>query len=253
MRGRVRAFLRCEMRGSQLKNDAGYICCYHGSGSTFCCLCHPAASSNLAAFWGAAKLPCRYCRLSGRTGKNLAGYSGLRGGHFHLFATPKFFADPLGVHHSHLIAIELDGQGDLGGFFVPNIWVTDEAPKPSELLKSACQKFDARKDSPSQLISVWLAALTRTFLGDIVNLLEQRDRFLSAMPRQARKRYFADPAIPPIAISARWAQAGLMQFRSLPRAGPLQQPHWITVPKKPNFPARPPNDFQYDIRRNENE
>ena len=117
------------------------------------------------------------------------------GGHFHLFATPKFFADPLGVHHSHLIAIELDSYGDLGGFFVPNIWVTDEAPKPSELLKSACQKFDARQDSPSQLISIWLAALTRTFLGDIVNLLEQRDRFLSAMPRQARKAYFADPSI----------------------------------------------------------
>jgi len=34
------------------------------------------------------------------------------GGHFHLFATPKFFADPLGVHHSHLIAIELDGMAD---------------------------------------------------------------------------------------------------------------------------------------------
>lgn len=35
----------------------------------------------------------------------------------------------------------------------------------------------------------------RTFLGDILNLLEQRDRFLAAIPQAERKRYFADTEI----------------------------------------------------------
>ena len=117
------------------------------------------------------------------------------GGHFHLFATPKFFADPLSVQYTHLIAIELDRDGDLGSFFVPNIWVTQEMPRPSETLKAACQKFDARINSPNMLVSIWLAALTRTFLNDILKLLEQRDRFLTAMPQAERKRYFADATI----------------------------------------------------------
>ena len=117
------------------------------------------------------------------------------GGHFHLFATPKFFRDTLSAQYTHLIAIELDRDGDLGSFFVPNIWVTDEKPRPSEHLKSACQKFDARLGTPSHLVSIWLAALMRTFLGDILNLLEQRDRFLAAIPQAERKRYFADTEI----------------------------------------------------------
>lgn len=117
------------------------------------------------------------------------------GGHFHLFVTPKFFGDTLSVHYTHLIAIELDRDGDLGSFFIPNIWVTQEMPRPSETLKAACQKFDARINSPNMLISIWLAALTRTFLNDILQLLEQRDRFLTAMPRAERKTYFADTAI----------------------------------------------------------
>ncbi len=116
-------------------------------------------------------------------------------GHFHLFVTPKFFGDTLSVHYTHLIAIELDRDGDLGSFFIPNIWVTQEMPRPSETLKAACQKFDARINSPNMLISIWLAALTRTFLNDILQLLEQRDRFLTAMPRAERKTYFADTAI----------------------------------------------------------
>jgi len=125
--------------------------------------------------------------------KNCPNHAG--GGHFHLFASPKFFDDSLGVNATHLIAIELDRDGDLNSLFVPNIWVTQENPRPSWQLKSALQKFDARQNTPNMLISIWLAALTRTFLSDITRLLEQRDRFLSAMPLSERKAYFNDRSI----------------------------------------------------------
>jgi len=112
------------------------------------------------------------------------------GGHFHLFASPSYFEDSLGVLQTHLIAIELDADGDLDGFFVPNQWVTDEQMRPAEQLAGALAAFDARLGKADQLASYWVAALTRFFREEILQILRQRDEFLVAMTRKAREEYF---------------------------------------------------------------
>jgi len=115
-----------------------------------------------------------------------------KGGHFHLFAGPDFFEDRLGVLQTHLIAIELDKDGDLSGFFVPNQWVTDEQMRPVEVLRNALSAFDARQGDANVMISCWLAALTRFFSEEITHILTQRDQFLGSLDRQARAVYVAD-------------------------------------------------------------
>lgn len=114
------------------------------------------------------------------------------GGHFHLFAGPDFFADRLSVLQTHLIAIELEKDGDLAGFFVPNQWVTDEQMRPVEMLEKALAEFDARQGDANVMISCWLAALTRFFSAEISHILTQRDQFLGSLDRKARADYVAD-------------------------------------------------------------
>jgi hypothetical protein len=117
------------------------------------------------------------------------------GGHFHLFASPDYFSDYLGVLQTHIIAVELDADGDLEGFFVPNQWVTNEQMRPKSLLAPALADFDARIGKVHDLVGYWLAALTRFFHAEIEYVLQQRDEFLQAMARGAREEYFSNEQI----------------------------------------------------------
>lgn len=116
------------------------------------------------------------------------------GGHFHLFAAPKFFGDTDGLL-THLIAIELDDTGDLAGFFVPNRWVTDERIRPAPSLFPCLESFRANEQSPSALLSYWLEALLGVFGPEIENLLVERDRFLDQMNATMRSHYLDNRAV----------------------------------------------------------
>lgn len=116
------------------------------------------------------------------------------GGHFHLFAAPAFFGETDGLL-THLIAIELDDTGDLAGFFVPNRWVTDEKIRPAVSLFPCLKGFYANEQSPSVLLSYWLAALLGVFGPEIEKLLVERDRFLNQMNETTRSHYLHNRAV----------------------------------------------------------
>jgi len=118
-----------------------------------------------------------------------------RAGHFHLFAAPAAFRDHLTRSLTHLIAVELDEDGDLAGFFAPNIWCTNEYMRPAEQITGALRNFQARINTPDMIVSIWVEALVREFTAEIADLLCQRDAFIMRLNPLERTAYFADRSV----------------------------------------------------------
>lgn len=116
-------------------------------------------------------------------------------GHFHLYAGPQHFNDPASMKPTHLIAIELDSEGDLSGFFVPNAWATNEYMRDASLLETALNHFETTENSPARLLDIWLGALLREFKDKILKLLQNRDVFLGKMSASERASYLEDKQI----------------------------------------------------------
>lgn len=116
-------------------------------------------------------------------------------GHFHLYAGPQHFNDPTSMKPTHLIAIELDSDGDLSGLFVPNAWATNEHMRDANLLETAFSEFETTDNSPSRILDIWLGAILREFKDEILNLLQKRDVFLAKMSATEQASYLEDRQI----------------------------------------------------------
>lgn len=115
-----------------------------------------------------------------------------RHGHFHLFAGPAMFDDPVATEKTHMIAIELNEDGDLRGFFIPNRWTTGEHMRSAKILQECIDQFDASIGSPNRAIDLWLAAMMRVFKNEISALLTRRDSYLSCLSPTRRSQYLED-------------------------------------------------------------
>ncbi len=116
-------------------------------------------------------------------------------GYFHIYVGPQYFGEPASQKPSHIIAVELDSDGDLDGFFVPNSWTTDEHMRAADELKAPLLCFMTVKNSPSRLLDLWLAALTTFFSAEISELISRRDLFLNNMSASSRAAYLSDRQI----------------------------------------------------------
>jgi hypothetical protein len=116
-------------------------------------------------------------------------------GHFHLYATPKLFADPTATKKTHLISIELTENGDFAGFFIPNGWVIDDHTRPVEQIQAVLKDFHTFNRDHSITISIWLTAIIREFEDVIIDLLTQRDRFLGNMGLEEKLSYLENKEI----------------------------------------------------------
>ncbi len=97
-------------------------------------------------------------------------------GHFHLFV-----ADEDEPGFAHVAAVSMDRQGRAQRLFTTNGWVTGETVRPAaELLALLPNGFEINRARPSWLVGRWLTALVALLMPQIRELLELRDRALTA-------------------------------------------------------------------------
>lgn len=76
---------------------------------------------------------------------------------------------------THLIAVSMDGKGQVIGLFTTNRWVTDETWYPAREVIAALDRFRVNHDEPSAWLNRWIGALLRLFRPEITLLLRARD------------------------------------------------------------------------------
>lgn len=111
-------------------------------------------------------------------------------GHFHLYASAPTFGDYSTVTKTHLIAIEVTETGDFSGFFVPNNWITRDHPRPAHEIAEQISQFHTNNENYATSLNIWLSAILREFEDVVVDLLQQRDTFLSQLSLPQREAYF---------------------------------------------------------------
>ena len=92
------------------------------------------------------------------------------------YTPPKEVNDALG----HLIAISMDKHGIPIALFSTNRWVTGETWYAARDAVAMLDLFEMDLARPSWPVNRWLTGMLRLFRPQIVQLLEERDRAVSA-------------------------------------------------------------------------
>lgn len=97
-------------------------------------------------------------------------------GHFHCFLRPGGADGP--IHH--LAAIGVDAYGRMQRLFTVNQWVVDDDWLEAEETIALLPRFDVQMPRPSYLVNRWLTAIFAAYEEEIVGLIRERDRVISA-------------------------------------------------------------------------
>lgn len=105
-----------------------------------------------------------------------AGEESLEHGHFHCFLRPD---GPQGPIH-HLMAVGVDASGRLLRLFTVNQWVVGDDWIDADGAIPLLSRFDMQMPRPSYLVNRWLTAIFAAYEAEMMDLLRERDRRLTA-------------------------------------------------------------------------
>lgn len=116
----------------------------------------------------------------------------------HLPTPPQAAPSKRGVRDEvcHLVAIEVDAEGEPVRLFTTNRWVTGETWYRAEDVIRMLDRFSLDAAEPASFVNFWLTATVRLYQPEIAMLLRERDRIvMDPIRRRRRVDVFEDPKL----------------------------------------------------------